>query len=246
MNNNYYVYIILDPLENYEFSIGDLKFNSKPFYIGYGKNNRVNEHLHKRELNRNCHKSCKIKSIINTGNIPIIIKIKENLSFEDANNLEIKYISLFGRIDKGTGILTNHTDGGQGTKNKILSEESKKKISKSHMGILHTEESKLKMSLKHKGKILSDITKKKISESMKEEGNPFYGKKHNDITRDKLSLIASQRVLSDETKAKKQKAMSFSDSLKQEYGIITGIISDIQREHSQKPEVARDRIVQLM
>ena len=35
------------------------------------------------------------------------------------------------------------------------------------------------MSLKHKGKILSDITKKKISESMKEEGNPFYGKRHN-------------------------------------------------------------------
>jgi hypothetical protein len=179
MNNNYYVYIILDPLENYEFSIGDLKFNSKPFYIGYGKNNRVNEHLHKRELNRNCHKSCKIKSIINTGNIPIIIKIKENLSFEDANNLEIKYISLFGRIDKGTGILTNHTDGGQGTKNKILSEESKKKISKSHMGILHTEESKLKMSLKHKGKILSDTTKKKISIAKTGDGNAFYGKKHN-------------------------------------------------------------------
>ena len=76
--------------------------------------------------NRKCHKSCKMKSIIETGNIPIIIKIEENLSFEQANNLEIKYISLLGRIDKGTGILTNHTDGGQGTKNKILSKETKR------------------------------------------------------------------------------------------------------------------------
>jgi hypothetical protein len=177
--NNYYVYIILDPLENYEVSIGNFNFNNKPFYIGYGKNNRVNEHFHKRELNRKCHKSCKMKSIIETGNIPIIIKMNENLSFEEANSLEIEYISLLGRIDKGMGILTNHTDGGQGTKNKILSKETKRKMSLSHKGLLHTEESKLKMSLKHKGKILSDITKKKISESMKEEGNPFYGKKHN-------------------------------------------------------------------
>lgn len=44
----------------------------------------------------------------------------------------------------------------------------------------------------------------------------------------------AKKFLSDETKAKKQKAISFSESLKQEYGIITGIISDIQRELASK------------
>jgi hypothetical protein len=103
-----------------------------------------------------------------------------NLTFENANELEIKYINLLGRLDNNTGILTNHTDdGGKGTKNKILSIETKSKISNSKTGIKHTEESKVKISKSHKGKKLSDKTKKKLSDSMKGEGNPFYGKKHN-------------------------------------------------------------------
>lgn len=176
---NYYVYLILDPSEDYFISIDDIKIDKKPFYVGYGKNNRIEQHLLKREMNRKCFKSCKIKSILNDNKSPIFIKIKENLTFENANELEMKYINLLGRLDNNTGILTNHTDGGKGTKNKILSIETKSKISNSKTGIKHTEESKVKISKSHKGKKLSDKTKKKLSDSMKGEGNPFYGKKHN-------------------------------------------------------------------
>jgi len=111
------------------YQIDDIKIDKKPFYVGYGKNNRIEQHLLKREMNRKCFKSCKIKSILNDNKSPIFIKIKENLTFENANELEIKYINLLGRLDNNTGILTNHTDGGQGTKNKILSKETKEKMS---------------------------------------------------------------------------------------------------------------------
>lgn len=125
---NYYVYLILDPSEDYFISIDDIKIDKKPFYVGYGKNNRIEQHLLKREMNRKCFKSCKIKSILNDNKSPIFIKIRENLTFENANELEMKYINLLGRLDNNTGILTNHTDGGKGTKNKILSIETKSKI----------------------------------------------------------------------------------------------------------------------
>ena len=62
---NYYVYLILDPSEDYFISIDDIKIDKKPFYVGYGKNNRIEQHLLKREMNRKCFKSCKIKSILN-------------------------------------------------------------------------------------------------------------------------------------------------------------------------------------
>jgi hypothetical protein len=172
----YYVYAILDPRKE----INNIIFKYEPFYIGYGKNNRINEHLnHKRELNRKCHKSSKVLSIINSGNIPILLKIKENLTFEEANKLEIEFIRLLVRIDKNTGILTNHTDGGIGTKNKILSQESKDKMSASHIGIMHTEESKLKMSLKKLGMPLSDKAKQNMSIAQSGKNNTFYGKHHN-------------------------------------------------------------------
>jgi hypothetical protein len=176
---DYYVYLILDPNEDYSLSIENISIYNKPFYVGYGKNNRMEQHLLKREMNRKCFKSCKIKSILNNDKSPIFVKLIENLTFEEANELEIKYINLFGRLDNNTGILTNHTDGGKGTKNKILSIETKNKISNSKIGIKHTKESKMKISMSHIGKKMSEDTKNKISNSKKGEGNAFYGKKHN-------------------------------------------------------------------
>jgi hypothetical protein len=51
--------------------------------------------------------------------------------------------------------------------NTPFSEETKKKQSESHKGIMHTEESKRKISLSHIGKILSEETKIKLSENQK-------------------------------------------------------------------------------
>lgn len=175
----YYVYVIMDPRLKVEYIFNEFKFDYFPFYIGYGKNDRIKHHLYKRELSRKCYKTSKIKSILDSGLSPIFLKISENLTFEQANELEILFISLMGRIDIGTGILSNHTAGGMGTKDKVLSPESKDKMSKSHIGIKHSNETKCKLSNIHIGKTLSSETKNKISVSVSGDKNPFYGKKHN-------------------------------------------------------------------
>lgn len=68
----------------------------------------------------------------------------------------------------------NETDGGEGSFGRILSEETKKKIS---------------MSNKHK--ILSEEHKFKIKQSLigknNKQNNPFYGKKHSIETIDKIT-----------------------------------------------------------
>lgn len=52
-------------------------------------------------------------------------------------------------------------------KGKVMSEESRRKISLSGIGRKHSAESKLKMSLANKGKLISSATRKKISETLK-------------------------------------------------------------------------------
>jgi hypothetical protein len=86
--------------------------------------------------------------------------IQEGLTEEEALSLERYCIALYGRIDNGTGILRNFTDGGEGVSGFKFSEEARKRLSESHMGYRHSEE-----------------TRKKMSRSRSGPGNPNYGKK---------------------------------------------------------------------
>ena len=54
-------------------------------------------------------------------------------------------------------------------------------------GMHHTEESRRKNAEAHKGKTLSVESRKKISEALKGDKNPFYGKKHSNETLKKMS-----------------------------------------------------------
>jgi hypothetical protein len=65
-------------------------------------------------------------------------------SEEKAFEMEMWYISLYGRKDLGTGILRNMTNGGDGPSGWVPSEETKAKISKALMGHVMSEESKKK------------------------------------------------------------------------------------------------------
>ena len=112
----FYVYIYKEPI------------SQEPFYIGYGQNSRMNDHLNEVQtfldeslsnkeifdLKGNRHKRFKIKKILESGCEPIIIKVLENATKRDAIDEEIRLIALYGRADKGLGPLTNMTDGGNG------------------------------------------------------------------------------------------------------------------------------------
>jgi hypothetical protein len=113
-----------------------------------------------------------------------VVFIEEGLTEAEAFTLEKYAVGLYGRIDKGMGILRNMTDGGEGCSGAMRSEETRakiarartgkkqspeviEKIAKSRTGILHTEETKRKMSESMRGKKRgphSDAVKQKISE----------------------------------------------------------------------------------
>ena len=97
----------------------------KPYSIGKGQGDRINA-LH---LNLNLPPDPNNRVIL-----------QDNLSEEDAYNLEIQLIEHYGRRDIGTGILLNKTAGGTGGDTSScrvynpMSIETKQKLSKSLKG----------------------------------------------------------------------------------------------------------------
>lgn len=97
---------------------------NEPFYIGIGSDS---EYKRAHEL-KNDRRNPIWHKIASKTEIEVEI-ILDDLTFEEAITKEIEFISLYGRLDKQTGILSNLTDGGEGTLGIIKSEELKSKIS---------------------------------------------------------------------------------------------------------------------
>lgn len=115
IKNWYYVYIYLDPRKKGNYIYGEYKFDYEPFYVGKGCRSRHTQHLTNNHLSKNkkSPKVHKILKLLSLGQKPIIIKVKENMSNEDAYEFEKNLIKLIGRKDKLTGLLLNLTDGGK-------------------------------------------------------------------------------------------------------------------------------------
>ena len=179
VENNFYVYIYLDPRKPGDYIYGDLKFNFEPFYVGKGKNRRISSGIFDK---KNKSKFNKINKIKKSGLKLLTKKLYENLNDENAKKIEIKVIDIIGRVIKNNGPLTNFSDGGTGGDNISNNPNNKKireKMSNSQRGeknnfygMKHTDETK---------KILSKIGKKRIGDK-----NTFYGMKHTDETKKKI------------------------------------------------------------
>ena len=141
----FYVYALIDPTTN------------KPFYIGKGSGARIRAHFTPGSLKTNTLKVTKIKSLLSAGVKPIAEYVAKNLSEDEAFELERFIISELGRIDLGTGFLTNHTDGGEGTSGAILKPKSKQ--AREHLRNIRT------------GTKASNETKAKLSTIRKGSGN---------------------------------------------------------------------------
>lgn len=155
-NTIYYVYAYLRTKDS------DTALSGTPYYIGYGKNRRAFDKHHKIPVPKDKSK---------------IVFLYENLSQQEAKELEIQTISKYGRKDKGTGILLNLTDGGEGVSGMIHSDNTKelmsqKKIGENNnfFGKKHSEETRKRMSLAKKGKpAKGNFTGKKHSEDFKKK-----------------------------------------------------------------------------
>ena len=110
------------------------------------------------------------------------------------------------------------------------SEEAKRKTATANTGKKRTEETKRKISESNKGKVLgplSDEHRKKVSESLKGNKNPFYGKKHKKETKQKISNSKKGNIPGNKGKFGKENPQSrvyeITDPLGNTY-IIKGLV----------------------
>lgn len=129
---------------------------NKPFYIGISVDN--NNYSYNRAYEKN--RRNKIWNYIASKcDIEVEILI-DNISYEEAKLKEKEFIKLYGRIDNKTGILSNLTDGGDGT---------------------------LGMPCPHKGKKFSKDHVEKIRQKKIGSNNPNYKRIFSQSYRDKIS-----------------------------------------------------------
>lgn len=107
-----------------------------PFYIGktFEGRSRLCEHLSETKRGFTRMKNQKIKSVLDRG-ANILEEVLYTFESEaEAHEKECELIALYGRRDKKTGFLTNHTDGGEGAVGQIVTEETRKKMSAAKIG----------------------------------------------------------------------------------------------------------------
>ena len=108
----------------------------QPFYIGksFVGSKRLIEHLSEARNGGTTMKSCKIRSVLERGSSIVEEVLEEFTEEADAHLREIELIAEYGRRDKRTGFLTNHTDGGEGIIGRVVTEETRAKMSTAKMG----------------------------------------------------------------------------------------------------------------
>ena len=115
-----------------------LRKDGTPYYIGKGQG--------KRAWAKSDRTVFPLKDFSN------IVILEHNLTDIGSLAIERQMIRWYGRIDNGTGILRNKTDGGDGNSGWIPSETVKKNISKGRTGIRPSKEACQQMSITRSGK----------------------------------------------------------------------------------------------
>ncbi len=187
-------------------------------YIGSSINilDRKRTHLYK--LRKNKHENNHLQNSFNKyGEKNFIFSIIIECDKEKRGEEEEKFIELYNSINRkfGYNICSKFN-------NKIVSEETKKKLSfrarnrtkehqkklsESKKGWKPSKETRRKMSLSHKGKFPSEETRKKMSISGK-------GKIVSEETRKKLRIINTGKKASEETKRKMAKTEEQKEHLR--------------------------------
>lgn len=159
-----------------------LREDLSPYYIGKGTRGRAYASANHR-----------IKAPKEKERIHIL---KDNLTEDEAYDLEKLYIKMFGRVDLGTGILRNLSDGGEGPTGYKTTPEQRRKIALSRMGEKHplygvspSEETKEKQRQALQGRFVG-------------EKNPMYGKKLSEERKEHLRNIHKGVPKTEEQKRK--------------------------------------------
>ena len=180
-----YTYVYLDTRKKGSYSYGEYHFEYEPFYVGKGIGDRYLSHLRIASGSRKGKNNLiisKIRSILNDGFEPIIIKIIENLTKENYDIHEISTIKLIGKSCDGLGPLLNTTGGGDGGVTWIEEHHNKGKKLEEIVG----EEKAIELKQK-----LSEQASKRVGELNPNfgnmgESNPIFGIKRSEETVNKI------------------------------------------------------------
>ena len=115
------------------------KDKNQPFYIGIGSDRKF------KRANQSGNRRNKIWNDIVSKSDYVVDIIFEEITWEEACEKEKEFIALYGRIDIATGTLCNMTDGGDGAKGAIRTDEFKKNISNIKKGKKISEETRYRM-----------------------------------------------------------------------------------------------------
>lgn len=155
-NVNYYVYMYL-------------RTDGSPYYVGKGKESRWKSKNHRVEV---------------PPPDRVIFPVTQTTE-EWAHFMEMELIDHLGRLNDGTGILENFTDGGEGSSGAIRSEETKQKlrVPKSSTHKRNLSISRKGISPWNKGKICNrGYVRPTHTIAMRGEANPKSKLKEKDVT----------------------------------------------------------------
>jgi hypothetical protein len=174
------------------------------FYVGIGSEKRAESKHSRNKYWKNI--------VLST---PYSIEIlQKNLSLEDACELEVFLISLYGRKDLKNGCLVNMSSGGEGAFGYTPSEKTKTEHSNRMKGCNNPN---------FRGKSMTKEQLEKIKQprpSMQGENNPMYGKKGELSPNFGKIGVNTGKVLSEEQKLK------ISTSLKRGKSVYAKIVLD--------------------
>lgn len=192
-------------------------------YIGQSLNVKQRIRQHRSQLNVNKHTNSYLQRSVNKyGLSNFEFTILKECTIEETDKLEKYYIDKYDSMNE----LYGYNLEGGGNLNKIISDEAKNNLSKSHIGIKLSDNTKQKMSdtwkkkfqegyvnpmtgkkltldqieviRKHStGRRHSKETIQKISESRMGEGNPMYGRHHSKETIQKILETKRRKKESD-------------------------------------------------
>jgi hypothetical protein len=219
-----YVYVYYDETEVFEpLVIFDVVFSHKPFYIGMGSGDRIEDHIKDaRNKSLHSHKLYKIRHLQELlKRDPKYEILKSCMTREEAYSLEYNLIKYFGKQVDNSGILTNVIDGG--ISNPILYGPSN-----GFYGKTHTTETKEKIVSKYK----------QWYYSLSEDERRNINEKKGEITKKRWDSLSE---LEKEEHIKKRSEVRLKNKLKKDPSYIPKHITNLQKKQitQQKREEAR-------
>lgn len=92
-DNEFCVYVFLDPSKPGDYKYGEYSFDFEPIYVGKGKSTRPKNHLYKFK-NGKTYFYNKLKKIVGSGVEPLWVIVKNKLTETEAFSEEIRLISI--------------------------------------------------------------------------------------------------------------------------------------------------------